>query len=117
MAEDAADARITAPITLAQRPGQETVRGIAEEHLVGVGADPFRAQPTGEVSAQGQEDSHCTTISQMPAPMVKVAAEAPALCHGEIAARPSPAANDTRTSAVAIAIKAPENIAAQLTAE
>ena len=53
----------------------------------------------------------------MPAPIVNVVADAPTFGHAEIVVRPRPAANDTRTSAVAIAIKAPEKIAAQLTAE
>jgi hypothetical protein len=59
----------------------------------------------------------CTTMRPMPAPIVNVVTDAPTFGHAEIVVRPSPAANDTRTSAVAIAIKAPEKIAAQLTAE
>ena len=53
----------------------------------------------------------------IPAPIVKVVADAPTLGLAEIEVRPSPAANETRTSAVATATKAPEKIAAQLTAE
>jgi hypothetical protein len=63
------------------------------------------------------DDSHCTTISHIPAAMENVAALAPARGQGDTADNPRPAPRSTSTTATELAAMAPPRIAAHEIAE
>jgi hypothetical protein len=63
------------------------------------------------------DESHCTTISQTPAAIVKVAAEAPKPGHGLIVDSPTPVPSATKITVVAAAATAPPRMAPQDIAE
>src|SRR4051794_18634459 len=63
------------------------------------------------------EDSHCTTMSHIPAMMEKVVALAPAFGHGETEDNPKPAPRKTRTTDMALAAIPPPMMAAHEIAE
>jgi hypothetical protein len=59
------------------------------------------------------DETHCTTISQIPAAMVKVVADAPAFGHADAMARPNPEPINSRTREVEAAASPPPKMAGQ----
>src|SRR5689334_15318262 len=63
------------------------------------------------------DETHCVTISQMPAAMVNAFRVVPEFGHGETDARPNPEPSASRISVAAAAANAPPMIAPHATAE